>query len=104
MRRIIDGRIYDTATATELARDGNGAYAGDLDGWDETLYRSPRGQYFIAGTGGAASRYAAPEGVDGRGPGSRIVPLTRAEALAWCERADAVDVAEAEFTDLVERA
>ena len=41
--------------------------------WHDTaLYRSPKGQFFVAGEGGAMSMWSEPVGNNGRGGGSGI--------------------------------
>ena len=50
------------------------SYYGDPAGYEETLYRTKRGLYFVCGRGGSESPYA--EGED-------IRPLTEKEAKAW---------------------
>ena len=61
MRRIINGKVYDTATATEVANISTGSHSrSDFRYEDTHLYRSPKGQWFIAGYGGARSRWAHP--------------------------------------------
>ncbi|MDO4890920.1 MAG: hypothetical protein Q3963_06115 [Coriobacteriaceae bacterium] len=66
-------RIFDTAKAEAL---GNRAYSyyGDPAGYEETLFKTKGGLYFLHGIGGAESPYPA---------GEDIVPITEAEANAW---------------------
>lgn len=56
MKKIIDGKLYDTATAKKIAEWDNGR-CGTF--WEEceTLYRTPKGTYFLHGWGGPMSRY-----------------------------------------------
>ncbi|MCB9681370.1 MAG: hypothetical protein H6733_07835 [Alphaproteobacteria bacterium] len=84
MRRIIDRLIYDTATATELGSATGGSPYHDLDYWEESLYRTPRGRYFTAGHGGARTHYGWDDGRQGGG-GSGITPMTTEEAIEWAE-------------------
>lgn len=68
MKRIIDGRVYDTATG-ELIHEVSRGHPGDFAYFEEGLYRSPKGQYFLAGHGGPATHYArALEQLDRWGP------------------------------------
>ena len=57
MKKEICGRIYDTETATPLSRRSFGSF-GEEDGYEEILYETPEGSYFLYGTGGKASPYA----------------------------------------------
>lgn len=84
MRQVINGKVYDTETAELVHEWSNGHYAGDFHRTEETLYRTPRGAYFLHGEGGALSPYSVPVG-NWRGGGSEIRPLTEPEALAWLE-------------------
>jgi hypothetical protein len=79
MKRIIDGRRYSTETATELLHRSYG-YGGDFAHYDEGLYRTKRGAYFVAGTGGPASHYAESTGQNWTSGGSGIRVLTTSEA------------------------
>ena len=86
MKRIINGKIYNTDTATRI---GNHQYAnrGDFRYEDTDLYRTPKGAWFISGEGGARSRWSRPCGSNGQCGGSGIEAMTSTEALAWCESA-----------------
>ena len=85
MKKIINRKLYDTATATEIGRDGNGYGANDFNCVLETLYRKRTGEYFLHGEGGARSRYASREG-NMWGWGQQIIPLTYDEAQDWAEK------------------
>lgn len=58
MRAVIDGKRYDTETAVLVAEWHNGRNISDFNHCDESLYRTKRGSWFIAGSGGANSAYA----------------------------------------------
>lgn len=47
MQAIIKGKIYNTETATLIARGDNDTYPNDCWYLTEALYRTPRGNYFI---------------------------------------------------------
>ncbi|MDO4538681.1 MAG: hypothetical protein Q4B54_11005 [Coriobacteriales bacterium] len=70
-----DGKrhVYDTEKSTELGTRSFGEF-GDPAGYEETLYQTRMGLYFVAGKGGEASPYAK---------GEDIRPLTDEEAEAW---------------------
>ncbi len=100
MQRIVHGRRYDTATATRIDSAGEG-FPGDFRRYEEALYRTPNGRYFLAGEGGALTRWACP--VDGGGwtNGDGIVPLSPEEALAWAETHLDPETIAAEFAEFV---
>lgn len=84
MKKIINGRKYDTETAKELARCSNGASPTSFAWFCETLYRKKTGEFFLLGEGGANSKYC--EWIGGSVYGtSRIIPYTIDEAKAWVE-------------------
>ena len=86
MKKIINGKIYNTDTAAFI---GNHQYAnmGDFHYEDTDLYRTPKGAFFVQGTGGAYSRWSRPCGSNGMSGGHGIQALTPTEALEWCEAA-----------------
>jgi len=72
MRKIIKRKIYDTDTAKQLSFKYIGEY-GDSTGYEERLYMTNRGLYFVYGIGGADSPY----------PRETIKPVTKEEVDAW---------------------
>lgn len=84
MKKVIDGKRYDTATAALIAEYEH-SDRSDFAWFDEALYRTKKGRFFLAGEGHANSRWAENYGTT-RGPGQGIIALSAEEALAWCER------------------
>jgi len=68
MRATVKGKTYDTETAELLESKVEGEY-GDTRGYEEKVYRTKTGLYFIHGVGGADSPY----------PKETIKPLTQEE-------------------------
>ena len=87
MRRVIDERAYDTSTAEPVC-DVSAPYDGrrDLAYDNTTLYRSPRGQWFIAGEGGPASRWAVSAGQNTTSGGEGLRLVTEDDARRMIER------------------
>jgi hypothetical protein len=56
MKKVICKVEYDTETAT-LVQKRTFGYFGDPAGYEETLYQTPNGKYFIYVNGGAESIY-----------------------------------------------
>ena len=83
MKKKINGRIYNTDTAKQVAWYGNNLPANDFGYIEECLYRKRNGEYFLAGEGGARTRYAADCGDGWTRGGEDIIPLTRVEAFYW---------------------
>ena len=61
MIKIYKGKKFDTATGEFL---GNSQYSApnDLHYFNESLYMTKAGEFFIHAEGGAASKYAKPIG------------------------------------------
>lgn len=83
MKKIINGKKYNTDTAQRLGEWDNGQY-GIFDYEEETLYRKKTGEFFICGSGGAASKYACSVR-EGTASGSQISPISWEEARQWAE-------------------
>ena len=56
MKKIICGTEYDTATSIVVKKVTNGYY-GDPAGYEETLYVTAEGKYFLYTNGGEESKY-----------------------------------------------
>lgn len=82
MKKIINGRMYDTETATYLGHDGGGE---SFRRWSEELYKKRTGEYFIYGAGGPDTKYAIPIGNNNWGSGENIIPITAGAAREWAE-------------------
>ncbi len=103
MKRIIDGKTYDTSTATEIGQWDNGHYPNDFYYISETLFLTQRGRWFLYAIGGAATDYGVDDG-DSRRGGKKIVPIDRAAALKWLEKAGLTEAIETHFADEIEPA
>lgn len=85
MQAIIEGRRYNTDTAEEIASTGSNYGRGDFRSFEETLYRTKKGNWFLAGEGGPMTHYSRQVG-DSTTGGRRIIPMTPSEAKDWLER------------------
>lgn len=72
MSKDIDGVLYDTATATADKKFTYGV-PGDPCGYEETLYITADGKYFIYTYGGKNSKY----------PTENITPIHREDVKPW---------------------
>jgi len=84
MKQIINGKRYDTTTATEVAKWWNGLSYNDFGFCHERLFVTKNGNWFLEGEGGARSKYAQTRGTSQCGGGA-IVPMTKDEARGWLE-------------------
>lgn len=72
MQKIICKKVYDTTTASVVKKVTNG-YFGDPKGYEETLYMTADGFYFLYTNGGAESKY----------PTEDITRKSKAAAEKW---------------------
>lgn len=102
MKKIVNGKIYDTSTAQEAGIWSNSGSTGDFDWCRETLYRKKTGEFFLFGEGGPMSRYAESCGNNSWTSGSAITPLTYDAAMKWAEEHLEADEYENIFGKVVE--
>ena len=72
MKKIICKREYDTESATLVLKHAVGTF-GDPAGYEETLYQTPDGYYFLYVCGGEQSPYAEED----------IQRLTKTKVKTW---------------------
>lgn len=72
MQKTICKKVYDTETSTIVKKVTFGCY-GCADGYEETLYQTESGNYFLYTNGGASSKY----------PKEDITRMGEAKAQAW---------------------
>ncbi len=84
MKKIINGKKYDTDTARFIGYAGY-SHPGDFGFYVEHLYRKRTGEYFLHGIGGAMSKYARKIGLNEWSGGEEIIPLSLEEARKWAE-------------------
>lgn len=85
MKKIINGRLYDTGTAKALGEWSSMADVRNFHWYKEQLFRKRTGEYFLYGIGGPMSRYAERGRYGGWDGGEAITPLTAAKAREWAE-------------------
>ena len=56
MQKIICKKVYDTDTSTLIKKVTYGAY-GSPEGWEERLYQTDSGHFFLYTNGGTDSKY-----------------------------------------------
>ncbi len=96
--------MYNTETAELLHEWDNGKYRSDFGYCEESLYRTKKGAYFIAGEGGAMTKYARSCGSNSVCGGEGIRVLSEAEAVEWLENHDGTEALEQFFSDKIEEA
>lgn len=86
MKKIINGKVYNTCTARLVAEHDSGHAVNDFHWFHEELYVKKTGEFFMFGEGHAASPYAYSCPSGGYDHGEKIVPLTFEEAQSWAEK------------------
>ena len=84
MKKIINGKTYNTETAKAVSTWCNGEY-GNIFYVEETLYRKKTGEYFLYGMSGAAGTYAEKASCNNWSGGSKFIPCTVDQAKEWLE-------------------
>ena len=102
MRQVIDGKIYDTETATLLHGWDNGNSHGDFKYRSKDLYRTPRGRYFLHHVGGAMTDMAVSVGNNSYGGSETLEVIDRETAMRFLESHGGSNVLIREFPDSVE--
>ena len=104
MKRVIDGKVYDTETADCVAGRDSGLPVNDFGWFEESLYVSQKGRWFAHGKGGAMSHYSRSTGQNQWGGGEALRPMTDNDALRWLEREGETDAILSRFPEQVEEA
>jgi len=95
IKQVIGGKIFDTSTAMEIASTAHTTNRSDPfnHGRYEALYRTPKGNYFVA-------KFTIWEGER-----DSIEEMSPIDALIWCEM-HAIDgeIVASEFGDLIAEA
>lgn len=85
MKKIIQGKLYDTDKAKMVAGYSAPCGRSDFHYYEEELYRKRTGEFFLYGYGHADSKYGKPCGQNEWCAGEQIVPITYDDAQAWME-------------------
>lgn len=96
MRKVINGRTYNTETSKCIGQWSNGRYTNDFNYCSEDLFKNTKGAYFLVGEGGPLSKYAVSYGNETSGS-KELIPMTAEEAQAWAEEKLTGEEVEAEF-------
>jgi len=98
MKRIIKGKLFDTAKSECIADEGRSLH--NFYSTSEALYRTASGAWFLYGESSAGGKYSKWNG-DSCGWGEGIVPLERDEVLAWAEQASIDSEEQARIAELL---
>jgi hypothetical protein len=101
MKKIINGKKYDTESAEEIGINQSGDGRNDFRYFCEVLYKKKTGEFFLHGEGGGLSPYAESCG-SGRTWGEAIIPLSVDDTMEWVEKNLSADVYEGLFGEVAE--
>ena len=90
MKKVMNGKLYDTEKADQLFNRQYG-YPSEFDWFTEDLYRTKKGAYFIYGKGNARSHYGQQTGQNEWSGGEGWRVLTEDEAKAYVEEYGSAD-------------
>lgn len=88
MRKIINGKMYNTESAKMVAEHWNGLPSNDFKYVSEELYRKRNGEFFLYGKGGPLTDYSVRLNDNCWHGGEDIVPMTVESAKQWLENTD----------------
>ena len=103
MKKVIDGKVYNTETATKVAEWSNGLSYSDFNNENEELYVTKKGNWFLYGEGGANSKYRKSNGNSAWGS-SNIIAMSELDAYKWLEKNNELDAIESYFPKEIEEA
>jgi len=103
MKKVIDRKRYDTEKA-ELIGEYSFSNPSDFNYVSEGLYVTKSGNYFLAGEGGAMSKYRETVDQNTWSGGEDIIPMSKEEALEWAEQNLSADDIEKYFPDDIDDA
>lgn len=85
MKKIIQNKVYDTDKARLQASYSSDYPVSSFKYYEEALYLKKNGEYFLYGSGNAASPYAK-KMAEVKVPGEKILPFTYDKAKEWAEK------------------
>jgi len=88
MKAIIEGVRYDTKTARQVfVAEGGDIGVRDVGFWQEELWETAKGNFFLVGRGGLFTKYHRwPFQKLAQPYGERIIPLENDQAFEWLEK------------------
>jgi hypothetical protein len=97
VKKLINGKLFNTDTATFIGDGCSKCGMSDFNWFSEKLFKTKKGQFFLVGEGGPMSKWAQSCGTNSWGSGSGMKLLTREQALEWAETYLDVDEVLEEF-------
>lgn len=99
MKKILDGKVYNTETAELIADEGKSL--NSFYSTSEALYKTKNGAWFKHGESSAGGKYSHWCG-NSCGYGEDIIAMEPDEVIAWAEDADIEDEGKSRIAELLE--
>ena len=103
MKRVIEGKVYNTETATKVAEYWNQLGRGDFNAIEEDLYVTKKGNWFMYYYGGANTGYSISTG-GYASSGEGLKALSDNEAFEWLQKNEETQAIETYFSHCIEEA
>ncbi|MCZ7405399.1 MAG: hypothetical protein O8C67_10790 [Candidatus Methanoperedens sp.] len=98
MKKIIDGKVYNTETAECVANENKSL--NNFYSTSEALYRTKSGNWFLLGESSAGGKYGRSRGNTLSG-GEDIRALTPEQVIRWAEDAEINDAEKTRIAELL---
>jgi hypothetical protein len=104
MKKVVNGKLYNTETAELVHRWENGYGYSDFKYRSKDLYKTKKGVWFIYHEGGPMTDMAISVGSNSYGGSEDIEPISEKDALKFLESHGGAEEAEKYFADQIEEA
>lgn len=104
MKKIIDGKLYNTETAELIHSWDNGIYGHDFRSRSKDLYLTKKGKWFIHHEGGAMTDMAVCCGSNNTCGSENIEAISEKDAFAFLSSHNGTEKAEKYFAEKIEEA
>ena len=104
MKKVIDGKLYNTDTADLIAEDDNGRPDNDVHHFRQELYKTKKGAWFVFREGGAMSAMQKRAGSNNFTGSEDIEALAEDEAFELLQDWNDISALEEYFKDRIQEA
>jgi hypothetical protein len=102
MKKVIDGKMYNTETAEKVYCWDNGRYGNDFRYRSKDLYKTKKGNWFIYHEGGAMTDMAISCGSNNYSGSENIEVVSEKDAFAFLTSHGGTEEAEKYFSEMIE--
>lgn len=104
MKKVVDGKLYDTETAELVHEWDNGRYGNDFRYRSKDLYRTKKGNWFMYHVGGPMTDMSVSCGSNSTCGSKDIEPVSEKDAVGFLESHDGTEVLLKLFAEQIEEA